>query len=79
MLGQAASRLTTLENKRIAFLDCGKRGGDVILAGIADKLGASHTFEPQNLKKTSAHSCASKKILDQIKSEADAAVYGVVN
>ncbi|MDP7595655.1 MAG: hypothetical protein QGI68_08810 [Pseudomonadales bacterium] len=79
MLGQLADRLETLDGHTIAFLDCGKRGGAPILTGIEEQLAANHVFKAIHYKKTSAHSCASRKLIDQIVSTCDALVYGVIN
>jgi len=74
-----ASRLDSLNGKKVAFLDCGKRGGAPILKGIAAELARHGSFKAVHLKKSSAHSCASRKLVDNIASTCDALVYGVVN
>ena len=58
---------------------CGKRGGAPILKGIEQKLGSKQKFDAVYLKKSSAHSVASKKLIDEIVETCDAVVYGVVN
>ena len=79
MPGKLAKKLDVLENKTIAILDCGKRGGAPILKGISHQLGQNNKAVIVDFKKTSAHSCASKKLVDEIASVADAIVYGVVD
>lgn len=79
MHGQLASRPEALEGKTIAFLDCGKRGSAPILEGIARQIGAAQEVVALDFKKTSAHSCAARKLIDEIASTCDAVVYGVVN
>ena len=74
-----AKRLTSLKDKNIAFLDCGKRGGAAFLAEIADVLSQKTKFQFKTIKKSSAHTCASKTVIDKIASEFDAVIYGVVN
>lgn len=73
-----ANRLPSLEAARVALLDCGKRGGDAILEGVArefERQGASTSFE----KKPSAHRMASRKLIESLAERADAVVYGVVD
>ena len=79
MQTRLARRLDDLDGRTLGFLDCGKRGGAPILKGIAERIGGAYTVEPIELKKTSAHSCASKRLVDEIASTCDALVYGVVN
>jgi hypothetical protein len=74
-----AKRLDSLEGKKLAFLDCGKRGSEPILQGIEKKLRRSGDFTAAALKKPNAHSCASRKLIEQLASTCDAIVYGVVN
>jgi len=68
-----------LAGKKVAFFDCGKRGGAPILKGIEHKIRAVHKIEAVYFQKTSAHSCASKKLIEEIASGFDAAIYGVVS
>ena len=79
MIGKLAKRPESIEGKRVAFLDCGKRGGAPILKGIEQKLGSKQKFDAVYLMKSSAHSVASKKLIDEIVETCDAVVYGVVN
>ena len=79
MIGEFAEGLSTLEGKKLAFLDCGKRGGAPILAGIAQTMGSVHKFKAAQFKKTSAHTCAPRKLIDEIASHYDGVIYGVVN
>lgn len=74
-----APRLPALKGRKIAILDCGKRGGAPILQGIATALAARGELNAVTLEKSSPHSCASRKLIDQITSTCDAVVYGVVN
>lgn len=79
MSGKLAKRLERIDGKTVVFLDCGKRGGAPILEGIERELAAAHDFAALRRKKTSAHSVASKKLIDEIADTCDAVVYGVVN
>ena len=79
MIGEFADRPSSLDGRKLAFLDCGKRGGEPILKGIANRLSSVHQFEAAFFKKSSAHSCASKKLIDEMVAAYDGIVYGVVN
>ena len=79
MKAKLAPRLGQLPGKTLAFLDCGKRGGSAILDGIADELSQTYEIRSESLKKSSAHSMASKKLIEKIVASYDGAVYGVVN
>ena len=73
-----AKRLADLRHRRVLMLDCGKRGGDAILASIARRLEALGAILSLD-KKPSAHRMASRKLIESVAERADAVVYGVVD
>ena len=52
MFGKLATRLETLDGKRLAFLDCGKRGSAEFLQAIAREVGERGP-QPSFLRKQS--------------------------
>ena len=74
-----AKRLESLPGKRLAILDCGKRGGHAILKGVARRLQKEHGLVVAYEQKSSAHRMAARALVERLNSEYDAIVYGVVN
>ena len=74
-----AKRLPSLLNKRLAILDCGKRGGREILQGVARRLQEEHGLAIAYEGKPSAHRMAARTLIERLSSEYDAVIYGVVN
>ncbi len=74
-----ATRLQSLRGKRIAMLDCGKRGGAAILKAVARKLKDEHGAVIAYEQKSSAHRMAARALVERLDNEYDAVVYGVVN
>ncbi len=76
---QKAKRLQSLEGKRLAMLDCGKRGGAAILEHVARRLQDEHGPVIAYEQKPSAHRIASRALVERLSAEYDGVVYGVVN
>ena len=73
-----AKRLRSLAGKRLAMVDCGKRGGGEILKAVSLIL-AKHQPVIGHEVKSSAHRIASRKLIEHLASRYDAIVYGVVD
>lgn len=78
MTAERAERLGDLRSRHVLILDCGKRGGDAILASIGRELEARGAITSME-KKPSAHRMASRKLVESVADRADAVVYGVVD
>ncbi len=74
-----AKRLPSLEGKRLARLDCGKRGSAAILKQVARRLQDEHGPVIAHEQKPSAHRIASRAFVERLSTEYDGVVYGVVN
>ena len=76
---QLAKRLPSLTDRRLAMLDCGKRGGLALLDAVANRLREESGSLLVHESKTSAHRMASRTLVERLSDECDAIVYGVVN
>ncbi|HIG43131.1 MAG: hypothetical protein ABGY96_16025 [bacterium] len=68
-----AKRLQSLAGKRIAMLDCGKRGGSEILKAVALVL-AEYQQAINYEVKSNAHRIGSRKLIEYLASGYDAIV-----
>jgi hypothetical protein len=76
---QLAKRLRSLAGKRVALLDCGKRGSSAILDAIARRLRVAHGSRTSFEHKVSAHRMASRALVERLSRDNDAVVYGIAN
>lgn len=68
MVIELAPRLGSLNDRKLVFLDCGKRGGAAILHAAATQIAALGAVVAHE-GKTSAHRMAAKRLIEKLSSE----------